>query len=104
MRVSTIPLIAIAFTPLAVSAAGALGFSLGTKKADGTCKYQADYEADFKTIVAASGSKLVRGYSASDCNCAQYILPAAKSQGFKVILGIWYVNSIHLIFSRISIY
>lgn len=68
---------------------GTLGFALGTKKADGSCKYQADYEADFDAISAHSGSTLVRGYAASDCNCAQYILPAAKSKGFKVILGVW---------------
>jgi len=89
MRFSTITPLALAIAPAAVSAAGTLGFSLGTKKADGTCKYQADYESDFKTISAASGSKIVRGYAASDCNCAQYILPAAKSQGFKVVLGVW---------------
>lgn len=90
MHLSTITSLAFAIAPLAVSAAsGSFGFSLGTKKADGTCKYQADYESDFKLINAASGSKLVRGYSASDCNAAQYILPAAKSQGFQVVLGIW---------------
>lgn len=37
-----------------------------------------DYESDFDAIVAASGSKIVRGYAASDCNAAQQILPAAK--------------------------
>jgi len=37
-----------------------------------------DYESDFDAIVAASGSKLVRGYAASDCNATQQILPAAK--------------------------
>ncbi|KAK5675090.1 glycoside hydrolase 3 protein [Elasticomyces elasticus] len=68
---------------------GNLGFALGTKLSDGTCKYTADYEKDFDAISAASGSKLVRGYAASDCNCAQQILPAAKSKGFQVILGIW---------------
>jgi len=90
MRFSNIAPLALALAPAAVSAAsGSLGFALGTKKSDGSCKFQADYEQDFKTISAASGSKLVRGYSASDCNCAQYILPAAKSSGFQVILGIW---------------
>ena len=80
---------------LAVAAAptlaqkGNLGFALGTKKADGSCKYTQDYEDDFSAIQSASGSTLVRGYAASDCNCAQQILPAAKNKGFKVILGIW---------------
>ena len=82
----------IAFLTLlqtSVSARGTLGFALGTKKADGTCKYTTDYEADFDAIAAASGSKIVRGYAASDCNAAQQILPAAKAKGFQVILGVW---------------
>jgi glucan 1,3-beta-glucosidase len=100
MRFSTITPLALAIAPLAVSAAGTLGFALGTKKGDGTCKYQADYESDFKAIAAASSAKIVRGYSASDCNCAQYILPAAKAQGFQVILGIWYVTSVMIILGK----
>jgi len=73
----------------ASAAAGTLGFALGTKNADGSCKGQSDYEADFDAISAASGSKLVRGYSASDCDMASKILPAAKSKGFQVVLGVW---------------
>ncbi|KAJ9630747.1 glycoside hydrolase 3 protein [Taxawa tesnikishii (nom. ined.)] len=86
---SNVLALALAASPALVSAKGNLGFALGTKKADGSCKYTADYEADFDAISSASGSKLVRGYSASDCNCAQQILPAAKSKGFQVILGVW---------------
>jgi len=71
------------------TAAGTLGFALGDKKADGTCKFTADYEADFDTISNGSTAKLVRGYAASDCDTAKEILPAAKSKGFKVVLGIW---------------
>lgn len=55
----------------------------------GTCKYQADYEKDFEAINADSGSTIVRGYAASDCNAAQQILPAAKAKGFQVVLGVW---------------
>ena len=68
---------------------GTLGFALGTKKPDGSCKTTSDYESDFDAIKINTGSKLVRGYSASDCNCAQQILPAAKNKGFKVMLGVW---------------
>jgi glucan 1,3-beta-glucosidase len=68
---------------------GTLGFALGTKKPDGSCKYTDDYEADFDAIKSNTGSTLVRGYSASDCDCAQQILPAAKSKGFKVVFGVW---------------
>ncbi|TKA67101.1 hypothetical protein B0A55_09626 [Friedmanniomyces simplex] len=80
--------LAVAAAP-ALAQKGNLGFALGTKKPDGSCKYTQDYEDDFSAIQSASGSTLVRGYAASDCNCAQQILPAAKNKGFKVILGIW---------------
>ena len=89
MHFSSLATLAVAAAPLAVSAAGTLGFALGDKKTDGTCKYQADYEADFSAIQTNSGSTLVRIYAASDCNTAQQLLPAAKSKGFKVILGVW---------------
>lgn len=81
--------LALAATPVLAANKGNLGFSLGTKKADGSCKSQGDYESDFDAIQSASGSTIVRGYAASDCNAAENILPAAKSKGFKVILGIW---------------
>jgi len=86
MHFSTLIPVALAAIPL-VSASGQLGFALGDKNADGTCKFQADYESDFDTIGPVS--KIVRVYAASDCNTAQEILPAAKSKGFQVILGIW---------------
>jgi len=86
MRFSLIPL-ALAAAPVLVSAAGTLGFALGDKKADGTCKTQPDYAADFKTISPVS--TIVRIYAASDCDTAANILPAAKAAGFQVILGIW---------------
>jgi len=77
----------LAAAPALVAARGNLGFALGDKKADGTCKFQVDYEADFSTL--SSTSKLVRIYAASDCDTAKEILPAAKAAGYQVILGIW---------------
>jgi glucan 1,3-beta-glucosidase len=50
-------------------------------------KSQSDYEADFEVL--NNQSTIVRGYAASDCDFAKNVLPAAKSKGFKVILGIW---------------
>lgn len=78
----------LAAAPALVAAKGSLGFALGDKKSDGTCKFQADYAADFKAI--SGTSKLVRIYAASDCNTAKEILPAAKAAGAQVVLGIWY--------------
>jgi glucan 1,3-beta-glucosidase len=87
MRFSTVIPLALAAAPL-VSAAGQLGWAAGDKKADGSCKTQADWAADFKAL-AGVGNKIVRTYSADECGTAKNILPAAKAAGFKVILGTW---------------
>lgn len=87
MRISNILPIALAAAPVAVSAAGTLGLALGDKNPDGSCKQTSDYEADFDQL--KSVTKLVRTYSASDCNTAKNIIPAAKAKGFKVVLGVW---------------
>lgn len=89
MRFSAIA-VALAASPAIVSAAkGTMGFALGTKQPGGECKTQQDYEDDFDAIKSASGATIVRGYAASDCDMAKNALPAAKSKGFKVVLGIW---------------
>ena len=93
MRLSAIAPLAVALIPAVSAAAGSLGFALGDKKADGSCKVQADYEADFDAISGSSSAKVVRGYAASECDFAKNVLPAAKNKGFKVVLGIWCVQS-----------
>ena len=93
MRFSTIAAAALAATPAVVSAAGTLGYAIGNKKADGSCKSTSDYAADFDAL--KSTSTIVRTYSASECNTAQNILPAATSKGFKVILGVWWAYPCH---------
>lgn len=90
MRFSTLIPVALAAAPALVSAGGNLGFALGNKNADGSCKVQSDWEADLKTIKGVNAaSNIVRTYSASDCDTAKEILPAAKKEEFKVILGVW---------------
>jgi glucan 1,3-beta-glucosidase len=92
MKLSTFLPFALAAAPQLISAEGTLGFALGDKKVDGSCKAQSDYAADFAALSKGSTAKLVRVYAASECNVAQEILPAAKAAGFQVILGIWYVK------------
>lgn len=87
MRLSSLLPVALVAAPLLVSASGILGFALGDKNPDGTCKLTADYAADFAAL--GSTSKLVRTYAASDCNSTAEILPAAEAAGFQVIIGIW---------------
>lgn len=89
MRLSTTLTAVLAAGPAVVSAAGNLGFALGSKNPDGTCKTQADYEADLVAIADQSSARTVRIYAADQCNTAQFLLPAAAKKGFKVILGIW---------------
>ena len=57
---------ALVAAPLAVSAAGKLGFAVGNTNPDGSCKSQSDYEADFEAIAGNTQSKLVRTYSSTD--------------------------------------
>lgn len=90
MRFSTVAATALAAAPAMVAAAGTMGFALGTKQPGGECKTEQDYEDDFDAIKSNSGATIVRGYAAADCKFAQTVLPAAKSKGFKVMLGIWY--------------
>ncbi|OAT03518.1 glucan 1,3-beta-glucosidase, variant [Blastomyces gilchristii SLH14081] len=87
MRLSHLLPLTLAAGPAVVSAAGTFGFALGVKNPDGTCKSQKDFEDDFDVLQAHT--KLVRTYSASDCDNALFILPAAAKKGFKVVLGIW---------------
>lgn len=47
MRFSNVAPLVLAAAPSLVAAAGTMGFALGTKLADGTCKYQKDYVRHF---------------------------------------------------------
>ena len=79
----------LAVAPSLAAAAGTLGFALGDKNADGSCKTTQDYETDFDSLSGVT--KIVRTYSASECDTAANIIPACKSKGFQVIIGVWYV-------------
>lgn len=52
------------------------------------CKTTEDYKQDFEAIKHLT--KLVRTYSASNCDTAKNIVPAAKAKGFEVVLAVWY--------------
>ncbi|POS84401.1 hypothetical protein EPUL_004414, partial [Erysiphe pulchra] len=79
--------VVVAILPALITAKGQLGFALGNKKPDGSCKFKSDYIDDLKSLNAYS--KIVRIYAASDCDVAKELLPAAQEQGAKVVLGIW---------------
>jgi glucan 1,3-beta-glucosidase len=90
MHFSIIAPVILAAAPLAVSAKGTLGMCLGGNKPDGSCKMQADYEADFDAL--SNVTKIVRTYNTGgSCDTGAQIMPAAVSKGFKVVLGVWLV-------------
>jgi glucan 1,3-beta-glucosidase len=92
MRVTNILSAALVAAPLAVSAAGTLGFAVGNTKPDGSCKAQQDYERDLDALTGPS--KVVRTYTSDGCDTAKNIIPAAKAKGFQVVLGVWLVDTI----------
>lgn len=90
MRFSTLALAAAVAAVASASGSGSLGFAIGNKNEDGSCKKQADWEEDMKTISAVKAvDRILRTYSASDCDTAKELLPAAKKLGYKVLLGVW---------------
>ncbi|CVK94848.1 related to glucan 1,3-beta-glucosidase [Fusarium mangiferae] len=72
------------------------GFSMGANRADGLCKYTADWKKDFQTIKSWNkGFNAVRLYSADDCNTLVKAVPAAKQTGMKILVGVWATDDAH---------
>ncbi|KAL4766269.1 1,3-beta-glucanosyltransferase Bgt1 [Aspergillus foveolatus] len=86
MRIAGIIALLAAAMP-AVATRGTFGLALGNQNPDSSCKTTDDYKKDFDAIKHLT--TLVRTYSASDCDTAKNIIPAAKAKGFKVVLGVW---------------
>jgi len=72
------------------------GFSLGANTATGACKTQQDWDADFIAIRSWNkGFNAIRLFAASDCNTLANAVPAAKSHGLKLLVGIWATDGTH---------
>jgi glucan 1,3-beta-glucosidase len=83
---------------LAVPAAarGLLGFAVGMNKPAGECKTTTDYRLDFQQITSQTDATIVRTYSnadpnGQDCDVVRQILPAARENSLRVLLGTWCV-------------
>lgn len=87
MRIAALLPYVLAAVPAVAADQGKLGLALGNKNPNGQCKQVSDYEADFDALRKVT--TLVRTYSASDCDTAQNIIPAAKNKKFQVVLGVW---------------
>ncbi|EGX45311.1 hypothetical protein TWF569_009025 [Orbilia oligospora] len=72
------------------------GFSMGANKADGGCKTQTDWRIDFQTIKGwGKGFNAARLYASSDCNTIMRAAAAARSTGFKILVGVWATDDGH---------
>lgn len=87
MRITTILSAALVASPLVVYAAGTLGFAVGNKNPDDSCKSQQDWENDFEALKGPT--TLIRTYTSDGCDTAKNVIPAAKAKGFRVVMGIW---------------
>lgn len=76
-----------------VAAVGDLGFNLGVKNNDGTCKSTSDFEADLDVLKPYGD--VVKIYAVSDCNTLQNLGPAVENKGFRVFLGVWPNDDAH---------
>ncbi|EWC44414.1 hypothetical protein DRE_01240 [Drechslerella stenobrocha 248] len=83
--------------PTHIHAARWKGFSMGANHAEtGACKTQADWEADFRTIVGwGKGFNAVRLYASSDCNTLANAVPAARNTKIKILVGVWATDGGH---------
>ncbi|KAE9377383.1 glycoside hydrolase family 17 protein [Stipitochalara longipes BDJ] len=72
------------------------GFNVQATLADGTCKSQSDWEADFTTMKALPGAftnMLV--YASSDCDTLVHAVPAAIATGGQILVGVWTEDDTH---------
>ncbi|CAD6506442.1 BgTH12-07368 [Blumeria graminis f. sp. triticale] len=65
------------------------GFNAQVRNSDGSCKKQADWEADFNTTLSLPGNfNSLRLFSSLECDAINLIAPAAIVTGGKVLAGI----------------
>lgn len=93
MRFNLLTAAALLTSVTSVSAIGDLGFNLGVKNNDGTCKTKSDYLSDFDAL--KDYTSIVKVYASSDCNTLEILGPAAEEAGFTIFLGIWPTDDDH---------
>jgi len=94
MRTSTLTILA---SSIASTNALWKGFNLPANLANGACKAQSDWAADFATMQSLPGGpyNAARVYASSDCNTLANAVPAAVASGMKILAGIWTVDATH---------
>ena len=72
------------------------GFNVQATLADGTCKSQSDWEADFTTMKALPGAfTSMRAYASSHCDTLVNAVPAAIATGGQILVGVWTEDDKH---------
>ena len=72
------------------------GFNVQATLADGSCKSQSDWEADFNTMKSLPGAfTSMRVYASSDCNTLVNAIPAAIATGGQILVGVWAEDAAH---------
>jgi glucan endo-1,3-beta-D-glucosidase len=72
------------------------GFNVQATLADGSCKSQSDWEADFNTMKSLPGAfTSMRVYASSDCNTLVNAVPAAIATGGQILVGVWAEDAAH---------
>lgn len=95
MKFSSSTLVALA---AGISTASAFwkGINIGANNPDGSCKSEADWEKDFRTMQSLPGYfSSARLFASSDCNTLANAVPAAIATGTKLLVGVWTENNDH---------
>lgn len=87
MHFSSALLATLLATATQVTAIGDLGFDIGVKNNDGSCKTTEQYIQDLEIL--KPHTNIIKIYAVSDCNTLENLGPAAEQMGFSIFTGIW---------------
>lgn len=72
------------------------GFNVQATLADGSCKSQSDWEADFTTMKSLTGAfTSMRVYASSDCDTLANAVSAAIASDGQILVGVWTEDDTH---------
>ena len=94
MRFGTFAALAASLLPF--TSAYWKGFNIGANNPDGSCKTTAQWAEAFNKLKGLPQHiTSVRLYASSDCNTLANAVPAAKSTGIQILVGVWAEDAAH---------
>lgn len=94
MRFGTFAALAASLLPF--TSAYWKGFNIGANNPDGSCKTTAQWADAFNKLKGLPQHiTSVRLYASSDCNTLANAVPAAKSTGIQILVGVWAEDANH---------